>query len=332
MAEIVRNSKENTFEIFQGFSNKRQKKNYRYTPLEKSGVDIVNDKYGKIVGVRFRDYFENVEIASYYAENEFRKVLEKAKIPSIYTGMFLEIGEEATGFYYDAGSRRPDFLVSIPDVGTVFVDVKVRKLLNGGDTSFFTLSREDIENLYFVQKSISLPVWVVLKDINEFDSVKKVYKNKKFYYTTARVLYAYIKRIDSIISRISKNSEFKRFYIYKIPVSLFEENENFEQITFMKKVSDEELEKMARYHLENVKEIRNSIIELVANNKVYKTQVVKILSGKEKLDGFDKICSGNVSFEINQVLKDMIDRKEIIHKDKSPIELPNKVKKGNGAK
>ncbi len=229
MAEISRNSKDNSFEVYKGFHTSKFAKDYDYVGITSSKLEMIKDKKSKILGVKFKDFFEKIELASYYAENLMKKNLERSKYYSLYLGMHFEMSEKDSDFHLNIGNSRPDFLVNNPDIGNYFIDIKCRKMYScmvepdviketevkaeqrskvksknekiksyknedeKKEVLFFNITRDEIQELYNIQKQLKIPLILAIKDFNQFDVVKKTFTdNNKFYYISVSVLYKYI--------------------------------------------------------------------------------------------------------------------------------------------
>jgi hypothetical protein len=83
------------------------------------------------------------------AEMLFGYYLDQNEIPFVY------IGQDANGKSYSKtlkerlGANRPDYLLFLPDIGTIMVDVKCRMLkkYNEKSESYFYLNKQESEGL-----------------------------------------------------------------------------------------------------------------------------------------------------------------------------------------
>lgn len=96
-------------------------------------------------------------------EKLFRKLCDKSKLT------YLHIDQDRKTFsskIFEDQSKRPDYLVSIPDVGSIFIDVKVSSKKNfyketyGESLSAFRISLVEYQRLKRLSEKTSVPVWL----------------------------------------------------------------------------------------------------------------------------------------------------------------------------
>lgn len=324
MAEITRNSKENYLEIYEGFHKSKFKDEMEYIPVKNSEYDLIKDKK-KITGVKLNNFFETIELASYHAENEMKKILERRQYKSLYTGSFLQISEQRQGFHLNIGNTRPDFLVKIPSIGKIFIDVKCRKMFEielkeDENFKFFSLNKDEIIELNNIQKDIDIPVWVAIKDFTNYKKDKNTFPDNKFYIAPVSLIYKFIKRLNSKAGK--KN---KQFYSYKIPVELFTCTNTISSLDFDKKLDRDQLKMSTDLMLNSLDEIKSVITEVLSKEKTYKTYLPYILSGyyseDSKISKFVGVLSYLTPQDINSVLWTMIADKKIIYTKGKPLEI-----------
>ena len=333
MAEISRNSKENYFEVYKGFHKSRFAGELERIPVKDSNLEMLKSRK-KIIGARFKNFYEKIEIASYYAENELKKILERNKFFSIYLGMHFELDEKDKSFYLNIGNTRPDFLVNLPGIGNVFVDVKCRKLLTfqqdaktedkkdseGEDEAFklcFNINKDEVHQLLQIEQKLNIPVWLAFKDYNCFDYLKKEYSDHDFYLIPVSDVSEYIERLDSALKRYSK-----LFYSYRIPIDVLTKTAKLSSIRFHTDFDTDLIKKMAEISISSLSKIKKEILDLVSTEKVYKTYLPYILSGNElsnsKSNG--KLAEFTPQ-DINSVLWYLIDKGELHYRKEKYLKL-----------
>ncbi|MBU4485511.1 MAG: hypothetical protein KKD38_01155 [Candidatus Delongbacteria bacterium] len=325
MAELTRNSKENTLEIYQGFHKSKFIEDMEPLDMKDSDVVLLKGKK-RIEGVKINNFFETTEIAAYIAENELKKIFERKQYKSVYTGNFMQISERATDFYLDIGKTRPDFLVKIPNIGKVFVDVKCRKLyeINGDFNSrYFNLNKEEIGELLQIQTDMDIPVWIAVKDFGKFDSEKRVYKDADFYFISVSILNSFAKKMN-FLNGASSNT----FYSYKIPAELFKKDNKLSSFSFDNKFDKELLKLYSNMMINSVEEIRSAIFKAVEDEEFYKSYLPYILCGYYSVEKVHSKYNGALSHltpqDINSVLWKMIEDKEIEHIKGKPLFMRHK--------
>lgn len=98
------------------------------------------------------------------AEKEFRKWLDKHNIPYLYIQQDNETFSAA--FTKCVGAKRPDFMILLPNLGFIFVDVKYRKV-NEIHKSF-PLDSLETKKYSSLQRKFNLPIWYVISN-DDFD-------------------------------------------------------------------------------------------------------------------------------------------------------------------
>lgn len=136
------------------------------------------------------------------AEEKFKEWLDKHNIPYWYIQQDLATFSISLKKYF--GSKRPDFMILIPNLGFIFVDIKCKKIIHGYQK--FPLDSEETTTYSNLQRHFNLPVWYVLSN-NDYD-----YKTW-FWIPTSKVLE--IGKMEKYTSSISKNE------FFAIPVSEF---------------------------------------------------------------------------------------------------------------
>ena len=91
-------------------------------------------------------------------ESRFRGWLDKHNIPYWYIQQDLKTFSPALKRYF---SKRPDFMILLPNLGFIFVDVKFKKIT---DFNTFALDVEDATKYSSLQRNFNLQVWYVLSD------------------------------------------------------------------------------------------------------------------------------------------------------------------------
>jgi len=100
----------------------------------------------------------------YEAEEKFRGWLEKHNIPYLYLQQDTQTLSLAFKKYFSG--KRPDFLILIPNLGFIFVDVKYKKLNPGYKT--YPIDSEETKNYSSLQRKFNLNIWYVLSN-EDFD-------------------------------------------------------------------------------------------------------------------------------------------------------------------
>ncbi|MBD3252661.1 hypothetical protein GF386_02950 [Candidatus Pacearchaeota archaeon] len=94
------------------------------------------------------------------AEINFREWLEKHNIPYLFLLQDTETLSRAFKKYFSG--KRPDFLILIPNLGFIFVDVKYKKLNQGYKT--YPIDSEETKDYSSLQRKFGLNIWYVISN------------------------------------------------------------------------------------------------------------------------------------------------------------------------
>ena len=91
------------------------------------------------------------------AEEKFKEWLDKNNIPYWYIDQSLDSFSESLRDYF---LKRPDFVILIPNIGLIFIDVKNKEQLEKYDK--FTLNAEEVDNYLKVQNIFNIRTWFAI--------------------------------------------------------------------------------------------------------------------------------------------------------------------------
>jgi len=96
------------------------------------------------------------------AEKMFKQWLDKNNIPYLY----IQQDIETFASFFKSGFKRPDFIILIPNIGLILVDVKYR-VINQKHHDI-AIDSEDLTKYSKLQRNFNLPIWFAIsnKDIN----------------------------------------------------------------------------------------------------------------------------------------------------------------------
>ena len=312
MAEISRNCKDNYLLVYKGFHKSNFIDDQEKIPLDDSGIEILKDRK-KVTGIKFNQYFEKLELASYYAENDIKKKLEANKYYNLFLGNNFETKEINKEFHLKIDNDRPDFLVNIPFTGNIMIDVKCRRIFEvqseSNDVKYVNLNIDEINSLSEIEERFNMQVWLVIKDYFKFDFNKNYFKETEFYLSPVSVIKEYLSQLNLYCKKINK-----LLYTYKVPVSIFTKSNSFQDIAYNLKANKELLIEMAGYTHKTMIRLRKVISDVVKNERMYKSYIAYQLCSNSEIK--DKYCNDTDFFtpqDINSILWDMIDKNEIVH-------------------
>ena len=135
------------------------------------------------------------------AESKFKEWLDKHNIPYIY--LQQDTKTISTAFKNKFSGKRPDFLILIPHLGFIFVDVKYKRL--NLEYKTYAVDGEETKKYSSIQRSFNLNIWYVISN-EEID-----YKTW-FWIPVSKILESGIKKHTSNLS----HEEF-----YAVPIGEF---------------------------------------------------------------------------------------------------------------
>ncbi len=98
------------------------------------------------------------------AELRFKEWLEKHNIPYLYLQQDTQTISTAFKKYFSG--KRPDFLILIPNLGFIFVDIKYKKL--NPDYKTYPIDSDETKKYSSLQRKFNLNIWYVLSN-EDFD-------------------------------------------------------------------------------------------------------------------------------------------------------------------
>lgn len=137
-------------------------------------VVLKNPKKQEFDGVEIKNFLSANELYGMRAEERFKALLESNNAPYLYIGQG-PFGIERSGVLIEQSkSKRADFLVNIPNMGTLLFDVKCRSKLplKAAGERYFSLFVSEIDALHNLQKLVMLPVWLAFFDRSKMGKAK----------------------------------------------------------------------------------------------------------------------------------------------------------------
>ena len=95
------------------------------------------------------------------AEERFKNWLDKNKIPYWYIDQSIENFSPALKKYF---IKRPDFLILLPNIGLIFVDVKDKS--QAEKYNKFFLEATEVDKYLGMQRTFNLQTWFVISNKN----------------------------------------------------------------------------------------------------------------------------------------------------------------------
>jgi hypothetical protein len=191
MAYIDFDSETNSIKVIRGIMSLN-------TDLEEiaakgTSYSIYKDKESKeFKGLKLNNYMSELELKGFKTEMIFKELLEKNNVPYLYVGQG-PLGIERSNVLKDKlNSKRPDFMVNLPDIGSLFFDIKCRrkKGFPNSKAKYFQLFESEVISLINLHEQLLVPVWVAFMDESELNdssnpiskfNIVSISNMKKFY-------------------------------------------------------------------------------------------------------------------------------------------------------
>lgn len=110
------------------------------------------------------NYDEESRIKGGETEKKFKEWLDKHKIPYFYIKQDIDF---FSAFFKDSSSgKRPDFMILIPNLGLIFVDIKYKKI--NSDYKNYPIDGEETKIYSSLQRKFNLHIWYVISN-EDFD-------------------------------------------------------------------------------------------------------------------------------------------------------------------
>ena len=303
MSYIDYNTAENSISLIK--VPKRLENDYQLVDADENFQTIEKD--GQFIGLKLFDFLSNMELQGRIGEDAFKELLDKNRIPYLY------IGQGPVGIEYSetlknvVQSKRPDFLINIPDIGILFIDVKCYRRIGfpKDKNSYFQIFIKEIQSLVNLHKQLLVPVWVAFYDM---ESAKN---EPHFYLVSISSLKRYA---DEILRKLDKR-ECSLLSSLRIPNELLHNiNETIFFRAGLTEIEDEMIESFSNKHSGLIRRIEDEIKLLIRTGEVSKSKV-----GEQVLN----IIGQDLCFkiEIDLILGNLINEGVVIYNKKKPLKL-----------
>lgn len=261
-------------------------------------------------GIKINEYLSDLELKGAKAENLFKLLLDENEFPFLYIGQG-PLGFERSNVLKDKiNSRRPDFLVNLPDMGILFFDVKCRqkKGFPSSTHSYFHLFKTEIIGLINLHEQLLVPVWIAFIDEATISDDKT--SNPQFSLVPISLLKKYYDQLKVNLSE----RENEMLTCVRIPDELL--NEMNEKFTFKVGVStiNPDLAKIfAKNYKGLIRRVEDKIKECIRKSPILKTNVSQKIN-----DEISKFAFRN---EVESILIQLINEKVIEYEARRPLSL-----------
>lgn len=263
-----------------------------------------------VSGVRVRNIFERNEVLGAKGEDYVKGFMERNGVP------FLFVGQGPTGVQKSdilktaLQAHRPDFLIHLPDLGTLFFDVKCRwrRAFNEKGETCFYLFRSEMESLIKLHYSLFIPVWIAFLDSHAFNrnDPKPV-----MHLICASQLDVFWKEMKRQLSE----REAQALGVIRLPMALFQEiKDKLEFQIGIQRIPEELIVRYAELHRGMVRRIQDEIKVFIRKNQILKTALPRKMLTSEKLPF---LLDADVKAALNALIQESVVRFE----DQKPLSL-----------
>ncbi len=257
-------------------------------------------------GVKINNFLSDRELDGLKGEEKFKALLDANNIPYLYIGQG-PFGIERSGVLLEqTKAKRADFIVTIPNMGTLLFDIKCRTRLSFKKSGerYFCLYVSELEALYNLQKIILMPVWLAFYDrehINESDHAS--------YFIPITLINTFYEGIQQYFE---ENNKGEKIHALRIPNELFTEVK--EQMSFevgYTSISKEIIEDFAIKNIGFNRKLRDKIKNTIRENGCYKSYVrdlvlkhaeTYLIPDEVSICIHDMINNGTIAYEARKKL------------------------------
>lgn len=306
MSYINYKSEENSIYVCKGHSKSFEK----LTQHENDNNFSTLKNSDKFSGLKINDFLSKREFDGLRGEEKFKSLLENNNVPFLYIGQG-PFGIERSGVLLEqANSKRADFIVNIPDMGTLLFDVKCRTKISFKKEGerYFSLFVSELEALNNLQELILMPVWLAFYDREKinFDNSKDI-----FHFIPISVIQKFY---GGLFNYYENENDFNDIKVLRIPNELFTTIEN--KIIFEVGYSRIENDLLKEFAIKNIgfnRKLKDRIKNIIREKECYKSYLSKI------------ICEDSSEFitpnEVNICIQKMIDSGIILYQAKQKLKL-----------
>lgn len=261
-------------------------------------------------GLKLNHYMSELELKGFKTEMIFKEMLEKNHVPYLYVGQG-PLGIERSNVLKDKlNSKRPDFMVNLPDIGSLFFDIKCRqkKGFPNSKAKFFQLFESEVISLINLHEQLLVPVWVAFMDESEFND--GIIPASKFNIVSISNLKKYYDKLKSSLS----DRENQMLTSIRIPDELlFTLNENFNFKVGGTTIDQELILDFSKKYKGLIRKIEDLIKNCIRSEKILKSNLTNSLIKQTADFAFRN--------EVERILATLIKEGIIVFEPKKPLAL-----------
>ena len=126
------------------------------------------------------------------AEEKFQHWLDKNNIPYLY----IQQDKEKFSSFFKTGFKRPDFIILIPNIGLIFVDVKYRVISEKYDD--ISIDSADLSKYSKLQRNFNIPIWFAISN-------REINYSKWFWIPVSKTIELMLPEFKSPLSKMDYN-------------------------------------------------------------------------------------------------------------------------------
>jgi hypothetical protein len=306
MSYVNYDSDDNYYDVIRGvFNGSREFKE------QEVATDISLLLEGKDVsGVRVRNVFERNEVLGAKGEDYVKGFMERNGVPFLYVGQGPTGVQKSEILKSTLQAHRPDFLIHLPDLGTLFFDVKCRwrRAFNEKGETCFYLFRSEMEALIKLHYSLFIPVWIAFLDSHAFNRNDP---RPVMHLVCASQLDVFWREMKRHLSE----SEAQALGVIRIPMALLQEvKDKLEFQIGVQRIPEELIVRYAELHRGMIRRVQDEVRVFIRKNQVLKTALPRKMLTSEKLPF---LLDADVKAALNSLIHDKVVRFE----DQKPLTL-----------
>jgi hypothetical protein len=275
--------------------------------LENQEYFFLLKESSRTVGIKINNFLSKVELKGYRAETLFKELLDQISIP------YLNIGQSPIDHSLTlqaSNSKRPDFLLNIPNLGIIMIDVKCRRKMGfvNNEENYFQINKDEIDQLFNLNQNLLTPVWIAFLDQSEIFHIHDKEKQKSTFYLVPIVELKHY--LENLRSKLSKRESLMISSI-RLPNELLSEFSGDLNLKFGNiKITENTIEKFILGYKSSLIEIEKLILNHIRGNKCYKTKLSSELRVNFMLMN-----------EIDHILALLIQENIVHHVSREPLRL-----------
>lgn len=224
-----------------------------------------------VSGVRVRKVFDKNEVLGAKGEEYVKDFMDRNGVPCLYVGQGPTGVQKSKVLRSKLQAHRPDFLIHLPNLGTLFFDVKCRwpHGFNEKGEACFYLFKNEMESLIRLHFELFIPVWITFIDSNAFNRMNA---KPVMHMVCASLINDYWQELKKHLS----THEIRALGVIRIPMALLWEIKD--KLEFQIGVREIPMELAIRYatlHSGLVRRVQDEIRAFIRKNKVLKTELPK---------------------------------------------------------